>query len=106
MEVSKKVLESNQCCQAMAELLQKANNLGMDCTGYGELGYNDNSGNTYLRLEDYPFTLFISDFNEGIYAMYTDFNDGEETEIELTNESLDDLYSWVKSLEEEEEEEV
>lgn len=77
-----------------AKLIQKAAKLGMDLDGYGELAYNSTSGNTYLWLEDYMFTLYISDFDNTIKASYTCSYDGEEWERNVGN-SLDKLEAWA-----------
>jgi hypothetical protein len=89
-------------------LLQIAEELGMDTNGYGELSVNPNSGYTYLWLDEFPFTLYMSIHCEltknDVYVMYTDFNNGDEIEITLDDNTLDDLYRWVSSLEIREEE--
>lgn len=77
-----------------AKLIQKAAKLGMDLGGYGELAYNSTYGNTYLWLEDYPFTLYISDFDNTIKALYTCSYDGEDWERNAGN-SLDKLEAWA-----------
>jgi len=86
-------------------LMRVAKDLGMDLGGYGECSVNLNSGNTYIWLEDYPFTLYMPISCElekaDIWVLWTDPEDGEETEITLDEQSLDDLYKWVKGLEEE-----
>lgn len=77
-----------------AKLIQKAAKLGMDLDGYGFLDYNDRFGNTYLWLEDYMFTLYISDFDNTIKASVTCFYDGEEWERNAGND-LDKLEAWA-----------
>lgn len=94
-------------------LLEVAENLGMNIEGYGEIAVNQNSGYTYLWLEDYNFTLYMPitcDLKkEDIWIMYTNFNNGDEIEISLDNMSLEDIYQWVeeqeKGIEEQEEQE-
>lgn len=78
-----------------ARLIQKAAKLGMDLDGYGFLDYNSSYGNTYLWLEDYMFTLYISDFDNTIKALYTCSYDGEETKRNAGN-SLDTLEVWAQ----------
>lgn len=80
-----------------ARLIQKAAKLEMNLDGYGFLDYNDRSGNTYLWLDDYNFTLYISDFNTPIKALYTCPYDGEETERNIGT-SLEKLEAWVQRL--------
>ena len=75
-------------------LVQVANDLDMDLTGYGEIGVNPNSGNTYLWLEDYSFTLYMHISCElvksDIWAIWTDLDNGDETEISLN----DNIHHW------------
>jgi hypothetical protein len=84
-------------------LIKIAQELGMKTEGYGELAVNENSGYTYLWLEDYPFTLYLPISCEltknDVYALWTNSDDGEEIEIELGDKTLDELYSWVDELE-------
>ena len=35
------------------------NELNMDLEGYGEIGVNNNSGNVYLWIENFNFSLFF-----------------------------------------------
>ena len=84
-------------------LIRCAHDLGMDTSTYGELAVNPNSGYTYLWLEDYPFTLHMP-INcelkkEDVWAMWTNPDNGDEEEITLSDHSLNDLYEWVKDLE-------
>ena len=84
-------------------LIKIAEDLGMNTEGYGELAVNENSGYTYLWLEDYPFTLYLPIDCEltknDVYAIWTNFEDGEEIEINLYDKTLSELYSWVEELE-------
>ena len=87
---------------AIANILQAAAQLGMDISGDGEIGYNDSSCNVYILCEDYPFTLFQSEFGSIVYALWSDPFDGEEHEIDLSDldgNILDGLYKWVEELE-------
>ena len=84
-------------------LLSVAESLRMNTGSYGELAVNQNSGYTYLWLEDYNFTLYMPincDLKKSdIWVMYTDPNDGEETEIELDTMNLRDIEKWIESIE-------
>ena len=91
------VNQGNKQARNAGRLLVKASDLGMDVTGYGELAYNGCSGNTYLWLEDYQFTLFISDFDSTIKASYSCPYDGEETERNAGND-LEKLEKWCERL--------
>ena len=87
-----------------AIFLQKtAVDLGMDVSGYGEVAVNQNSGYTYLWLEDYQFTLYMPincDLKKSdIWALWTNPNDGEEIEYHLTSgTTLKTLEAWAEKL--------
>lgn len=95
-------IKANLCSNATRKiglLITKASDLGMDIGGYGEASENTNSGNVYLWLEDYPFTLYIGLGSDDIYALWTDFDNGDEEEYEVeASTTLDDLYKWCKDL--------
>lgn len=95
-------IKSNLCSNATRKiglLIVCAANLGMDISGYGDAEENQNSGNVFLWLEDYPFTLYIGLGSDTIYAMWSNPDDGEEHEIAVGSQSLDDLCDWCYSLE-------
>ena len=72
----------------------------MDVGGYGFADENQMSGNVYLWLEDYPFTLYIGLGTDTIYAVWTNYNNGDEEEIEVSSSmQLDDLLQWCDKLE-------
>ena len=86
-------------------LVKIARQLGMDVSGYGMLDVNPNSGYTYLWLEDYPFTLYMPigcELQESdVWVLRTNPEDGEEAEKTLDEfTGLDSIYEWVKTLEE------
>lgn len=97
-------INSTLCANALrkvALLITKASELGMDVSGYGEASENPNSGNVYLWLEDYNFTLFIGLCGpDTIWALWTNFNDGEEEQTEASGMTLSDLEEWTQALEE------
>ena len=100
MEISKN-LGSYQL-EKVGALLVRAGKLGMDVSGYGCADENPNSGYVYLWLEDYNFTLYIDILWSGIFAMYTNSEDGEETEMEVeATTTLCEINDWVATLEEE-----
>lgn len=84
----------------VALLIIKASDLGMDISGYGYADENQNSGYVYIWLEDYPFTLFIRPCGDDeIYALWTNSDDGEETETDVTDSTtLDELQEWADDL--------
>lgn len=79
------------------------NYLNMDTSGYGELNVNQNSGYTYIWLEDYEFCLFLPidcDLKiQDVRVMYTDFETGEETDVSLYNfNNLQGIYNWISCI--------
>mgnify|MGYP006268780939 CR=1 FL=1 len=82
-------------------IIQIAEELGMDIDGYGEIGVNQNSGYTYIWLEDYQFCLYMpincdlkkSDIYASCYA-----ENGQEYEIELHRKTLHDLEGWASFI--------
>ena len=62
-----------------------------------QIGYNTTYGNTYLWCEDVPYTLFISDFDPVIKALYSCPYDGEET-IRNAGKDLEKLEKWAARL--------
>jgi hypothetical protein len=83
--------------------------LNWDLSGYGMCDVNHNSGNTFLWLEDYPVAIYMSiycDYTESdVWVIWTNPENGEEFEKTLDEfNSMNDIYKWVESLEEREEE--
>lgn len=94
-------ITSNLCSNAtrkIALLITKASDLGMDISGYGEASENTSSGNVYLWLEDYPFTLYIGLGSDTVYANWTNPNNGEEEDIDIEAMPLFDIESWAVDL--------
>ena len=94
-------INQNLCSNALrkvALLITKASDLGMDISGYGEAGENQNSGNVYLWLEDYPFTLYIGLGSDTIYANWSSPIDGSEEDIDIEAMPLFDLEAWANDL--------
>jgi hypothetical protein len=94
-------IKSNLCNNATRKislLITKASELGMDISGYGFADENPNSGNVYLWLEDYQFTLFIGLGDDTIWASWSDPMNGDEEEIEVSNKSLAELELWAEQL--------
>jgi hypothetical protein len=81
-------------------LMNKARNLGMDTSGYGQGAVNEYSGNVWVWLEDYPFTLYIPPCgDDDIYTVWIDPYDGEEHEVLAQDKTLAQLIAWCDSLE-------
>jgi hypothetical protein len=94
-------IKSNLCSNAtrkIALLITKASDLGMDISGYGFADENQNSGNVYLWLADYQFTLYIGLGSDDIYASWSDPMNGDEEEIEVGNKTLAQLELWAEQL--------
>lgn len=60
-----------------------------------QVGYNTTYGNTYLWCEDIPYTIFISDFDSKIKALYSCPYDGEEVERNCSNDA-DKMLAWAE----------
>jgi hypothetical protein len=94
-------IKSNLCNNATRKiglLITAASNLGMDISGYGFADENQSSGNVYLWLEDYPFTLYIGLGSDDIYASWSNPENGDEEEIDVSGKSLAELEAWAMDL--------
>lgn len=96
MEINSKL--GANAIRKIALLITHASDIGMDVSGYGMADENPNSGNVYLWLEEYSFTLFITLGDDAIWASWTDSNDGEEHETEAAGKTLAELESWASEL--------
>lgn len=92
-------IQENLCANAtrkIALLITKASDLGMDISGYGQAGENGNSGNVYLWLEDYGFTLFIDlSGDDEIQAIWTNSYNGDEETRSADKTTLRELEAWA-----------
>lgn len=84
-------------------LMSTARKWEIKLSGYGECAVNPNSGYTYLWLEDYAFTLYMpiscEIIEDDIFVMWTDPQDGQETEQSLTDfTDLKDINQWCENL--------
>ena len=94
-------IKANLCSNAVRKiglLITKASDLGMDLSGYGFADENTSSGNVYLWLEDYPFTLYIDLGSDDIKALWTNYDNGDEVETDIGSMSLFDLQAWADDL--------
>jgi hypothetical protein len=102
MEINTEKMDANEK-RKISLLLSKVRNLGMDTSGYGHGAVNQSSGNVWVWLEDYPFTLYIPPCgDDDIYAVWIDPYDGEEHEVLAQGKTLAQLIAWCDSLETEE----
>jgi hypothetical protein len=84
-------------------LILIAKELGMQLDSYGEVSVNQNSGYTYIWLEDFNFSLYMPincDLKrDDVYVLHTDFETGDETEESLSKfKTLDDIEEWASKL--------
>ena len=109
MEINFKNLGSWETEKALYLCQVAKNTLDWDLSGYGICDVNPNSGYTYLWLEDYPVCLYMEincKLSESdIWVMWTNTEDGEEVEECLEKfGSMNEIYDWVRDLEERREE--
>ena len=109
MEINFENLGSWETEKALYLCKVAKSNLNWDLSGFGMCDVNPNSGYTYLWLEDYPVCLYMPIYCElsesEIWVMWTNSENGEEVEESLDKfEDMDEIYKWVKDLEEREEE--
>ena len=98
MEINTKGMVNNELRKA-ALLIAKACDMNMDLTSYGEVGVNEYSGNVFLWVEDYPFTLYIPIGERNtIYALWTNTENGDEISTPTHGKNLDRLMKWCDSL--------
>jgi hypothetical protein len=76
----------------------------MDTSKYGEVAVNQNSGYTYLWLEDYNFSLYMPINCElvktDITALWSCSDCGQEEEFSLNDSStLQDIENEIKEIE-------
>jgi hypothetical protein len=96
MEIAKDLC-SNELRKA-AILITKASQLGMTLNSYGNIGVNQNNGNVYMWLEEYPFSLFIDLGDDTIQACWSSFESGCEEIIDVNSQTLYELEQWCENL--------
>lgn len=89
---------SSNALRKIAMLILKASDLGMDVSGYGYADENRHSGNVYLWLEDYDFTLYIGLGSDTVYANWVSPEDGREEDTDTSDMSLYELQGWASAL--------
>ena len=78
----------------VGRLLVKIDKLGWDLDDL-YIGYNNVFGNTYIYSENEQYSVFISDYDSTIKALYTCFEDGEEVERNCSNNGIA-MYDWAE----------
>lgn len=95
-------IEKNLCANAIrkiALIITKAADIGMDLSCYGLAGENNHSGNVYLWLEDYNFSLYIPlGGSDRIKACWSNQYNGDEEIIDAHDMTLHDLETWAEAL--------
>ena len=91
--------------QEKAVYLQKiAIELGMDLDGIGEIAVNRSKSKTYLLLEAYSFTLYLSIACElekhDVWVLYQDYKTGEEHEetLDCIGDTYQDIENWINKI--------
>lgn len=98
MQITSDTMCANEIRKA-ALLITKAADIGMDVSGYGEAAVNPYSGNVYLWLEDYPFTLYIGlGGGDTIHACWSHPETGEDETICAHDLTLHALETWAEEL--------
>lgn len=98
MKIETENMSSNEIVK-IGNLISFAGAIGMDVSGYGEAAVNKTSGNVYLWLEDYNFCLYIPTCgDQSVQACYSCPHDGEETIIDATSMSLEQIEQWAYDL--------
>ena len=94
-------IKTNLCSNAVRKiglLITKAADLGMQLDGYGFADENKHSGNVYLYLEDYPFTLYIDLGSDNIRALWSNPERAEEIELDIDKMNLSQIEDWAYAL--------
>ncbi|MEN9439202.1 MAG: hypothetical protein RL613_678 [Fusobacteriota bacterium] len=95
--IDTKNMQSKQLIN-VGRLIVKAGELDFPIdTAMTQIGHNTTYGNTYLWCEDVPYTIFISDFDSCIKALYSCPYDGEETQRLAGNDAAK-LEKWADKL--------
>jgi hypothetical protein len=95
--IDTKNMQSKQLIN-VGRLIVKAGELDFPIdTAMTQIGHNTTYGNTYLWCEDVPYTIFISDFDSRIKALYSCPYDGEETERSCSNDETK-MMKWAERL--------
>lgn len=81
MQIESKKMCSNEL-RKVALIMTRISSLGWDVSGFGFANVNENSGNTYVWLEDYPVTPYIGLSDDEICYLYSCPECGHEWDVE------------------------
>lgn len=85
MEIKSEKMCANEL-RKVALILTRLSEIGWDVSGYGFADVNPNSGNTYVWLEDYAVTPYISlSGDDEINYNFSCSNCGEEWDVSEEN---------------------
>jgi hypothetical protein len=84
-------------------LIKVANSINMELSEYTIVDVNNNSGYVYLFDDNYNFSLYMPIncdlIKDDVYALYTDFDNGDEHEIDLsTINDVSQIDLWIDEL--------
>lgn len=84
-------------------LIKVANQINMDLSEYTIVDVNNTSGYVYLFDDNYNFSLYMPIncdlIKDDIYALYTDFDNGDEHEIDLSSiNDVEQIENWIDDL--------
>jgi hypothetical protein len=83
MEIKSEKMCSNEIRKVGLIITRISEKLGWDVSGYGQADVNQSSGNTYVWLEDYPVTPYISlSGDDEVCYLFSCPECGEEWDIE------------------------
>lgn len=85
-------------------LIKVANQINMQLSEYTIVDVNNNTGYVYLWDENYNFSLYMPIIycdliKDDVYALYTDFDNGDEHEIDLSSiTDVEQIENWIDDL--------
>jgi hypothetical protein len=84
-------------------LIKVANQINMDLSEYTIIDVNKHSGYVYLFDDNYNFSLYMPInchlVKDDVYALYTDFDNGDEHEIDLSSiTDVEQIENWIDDL--------
>ena len=84
-------------------LIKVANQINMQLSEYTIVDVNNISGYVYLFDDNYNFSLYMPIncdlIKDDVYALYIDFDNGDEHEIDLSSISdVEQIENWIDDL--------